>query len=108
MHTRIGAFPSEQLYSNKLVPHPLVAGRLLRDLPNIPDSIRSAEEEVDVLETPVTFFDTAGSEYYEKVDGDNDEGSRCNENEGSVVKHWMERLVSCCVLYGHAKVGGTY
>jgi DNA polymerase alpha-associated DNA helicase A len=41
----------------------------------------------------VVFYDTAGCEYFERVDGDNDEGSRCNENEVTVVKGWVEKLV---------------
>lgn len=49
-----------------------------------------------MLGTPVVFFDTAGCEYFERqeTDSDNDEGSKCNENEALVVKNWIERLVS--------------
>jgi DNA polymerase alpha-associated DNA helicase A len=52
------------------------------------------EEEADVLGMPVVFFDTAGCEYFERLDGDNEEGSRCNENEAAVVKVWVDKLVS--------------
>lgn len=46
-----------------------------------------------MLQTPVVFFDTAGCEYFERLDGDGDEGSRCNENEVTIVKNWVEKLV---------------
>jgi DNA polymerase alpha-associated DNA helicase A len=39
------------------------------------------------------FIDTAGSEYYERTEGDHDEGSKCNENEAMVVKKYITRLV---------------
>ena len=65
---------------------------LLRDLPNA--HAESEDDEREILGTPIVFFDTAGCEYFERIDGDGDEGSRCNENEASVVKMWMEQLVS--------------
>lgn len=49
--------------------------------------------EKEVLETPVVFFDTAGCEFFERVDGDGDEGSRCNENEATIVDKWVDSLV---------------
>ena len=39
------------------------------------------------------FFDTAGCEYFERLDGDGDEGSRCNENEATIVSNWVDKLV---------------
>ncbi|EIN14507.1 P-loop containing nucleoside triphosphate hydrolase protein [Punctularia strigosozonata HHB-11173 SS5] len=96
MHAHINAFPSKTLYSNKLIPHPTVANHLLRDLPNIATS--ENDLDLDALETPVVFFDTAGCEYHERTDGDGDEGSKCNENEASVVKHWVETLVGAGIL----------
>ena len=53
-------------------------------------------EETDLLGTPVAFFDTAGCEYFERTEGDGDEGSRCNENEAQVVKGYVEQLVRVC------------
>lgn len=90
MHSQICEFPSKTLYSSKLTPHESVASHLLRDLPNVQTG---SEEEKEVLGTPVVFFDTAGCEYFERSDGDNDEGSRRNENEATVVKNWIEKLV---------------
>lgn len=91
MHSQICEFPSKTLYSSKLTCHESVASHLLCDLPNV--QARSEEEEKEVLGTPVVFFDTAGCEYFERLDGDGDEGSRCNENEATVVKNWVETLV---------------
>ena len=101
MHEQICAFPSQTLYSSKLKSHPSVASRLLRDLPET--KAESEEDENYVLSTPVVFFDTAGCEYFERLDGDGDEGSRCNENEAAVVKEWVEKLVRS-MLYDRLNV----
>ena len=68
-----------------------MASHLLDDLPNT--SAEDDDEAEEVLRTPVVFIDTAGSEYYERVEGDHKEGSRCNENEAMVVKKYITRLV---------------
>lgn len=96
MHEHISTFPSKTMYHSKLKSHSSVASHLLRDLPNT--NADSPEEETEVLGTPVVFFDTAGCEYFERLEGegDGDEGSRCNENEVMVVKMWTERLVRYC------------
>jgi DNA polymerase alpha-associated DNA helicase A len=91
MNSQIATFPSKTMYSNKLRSHESVASHLLSDLPNT--SADGEEEEKEVLGTPVVFYDTAGCEYFERLEGDGDEGSRCNENEATVVKNWIERLV---------------
>ncbi|KDQ32825.1 hypothetical protein PLEOSDRAFT_1032118 [Pleurotus ostreatus PC15] len=96
MHEQICTFPSKTLYHSKLKSHSSVAGHLLLDLPNT--HADSEEDEKDVLATPVIFFDTSGCEYYERVDGEGDEGSRSNENEAMVVKQWVDKLVSAGVL----------
>ncbi|CAL1709626.1 unnamed protein product [Somion occarium] len=96
MNEKIAAFPSKTMYHSKLTSHPSVASHLLSDLPNT--KADTPEEELEVLGTPVVFFDTAGCEYYERLEGDGDEGSRCNENEVMVVKAWVERLISAGVL----------
>ena len=93
MHDHIASFPSKIMYHRKLKSHSSVASHLLQDLPNT--TVDSPEEETEILGTPVVFFDTAGCEYFERLEGegDSDEGSRCNENEVMVVKMWTERLV---------------
>ncbi|KAI9064437.1 P-loop containing nucleoside triphosphate hydrolase protein [Trametes sanguinea] len=96
MHAQIAAFPSKVMYYGKLKSHESVASHLLRDLPNT--KVDSEEDEKEILATPVAFYDTAGCEYFERVEGDNDEGSRSNENEASVVKMWVDQLVSAGVL----------
>ncbi|KAG2366360.1 AAA domain-containing protein [Suillus spraguei] len=73
---------------------------LLKDLPTTSTFTSSEDEDTikETLGTPVVFYDTAGCEYFERVDGDNDEGSRCNENEAAVVSKWVERLVGAGLL----------
>ena len=93
------------MYHNKLTSHSSVSGHLLKDLPNA--SAPSEEEEAELLGTPVVFFDTSGCEYFERLEGDGDEGSRCNENEAAVVKNYLEQLACApshpmiCVLKFH-------
>jgi DNA polymerase alpha-associated DNA helicase A len=89
MHDQICDFPSKTLYGSKLKSHTSVASHLQRDLPNA----EASEDDDEVLQHPIVFFDTSGCEYFEKLDGDSDEGSRCNENEGTIVKNWVEKLV---------------
>ncbi|KAI0336542.1 P-loop containing nucleoside triphosphate hydrolase protein [Cubamyces sp. BRFM 1775] len=96
MHAQIASFPSKVMYYSKLTSHPSVASHLLRDLPNT--KAESEDDEKEILGTPVVFYDTAGCEYFERVEGDSDEGSRCNENEASVVKMWVDQLASAGVL----------
>lgn len=97
MHADICEFPSETLYSSKLVPHESVVSHLLDDLPNT--SLDSEEDAKELLRTPVVFFDTSGCEYYERVDSaDGDEGSRCNENEATIIGNWVDKLVNAGVL----------
>ncbi|KAI6096068.1 AAA domain-containing protein [Pisolithus croceorrhizus] len=95
MHAQICEFPSKTLYASKLKSHESVSTHLLRDLPNTNGFVASEDEDTvkEVLGSPVVFFDTAGCEYFERLEGDGDEGSRCNENEATVVKAWTERLV---------------
>ncbi|KAG6849713.1 hypothetical protein H0H93_006096 [Arthromyces matolae] len=91
MHSQICAFPSKTLYSSKLASHSSVEGHLLKDLPNA--RADNEDDRKEMLETPVVFFDTSGCEYFERVDGNGDEGSKCNENEATIVKNWVEKLV---------------
>ena len=91
MNRKIAEFPSRVMYHNRLRSHKSVASHLLDDLPNT--SAEDDDEAEEILRTPVVFIDTAGSEYYERVEGDHDEGSRCNENEALVVKKYIARLV---------------
>ncbi|KAF9523770.1 AAA domain-containing protein [Crepidotus variabilis] len=96
MHQQICSFPSDTLYGSKLTSHDSVASHLLSDLSNA--SAESEEDEKELLQTPVVFFDTAGCEYFERLDGDSDEGSRCNENEVTIVNNWVSKLVDVGLL----------
>ncbi|KAG8889191.1 hypothetical protein FRB99_004007, partial [Tulasnella sp. 403] len=96
MHEIICQFPSTVLYSSRLESHSSVAHHLLSELPGVANDTDMA----DVTSTPVVFFDTAGCEYFERVEdegGGGDEGSRRNENEAMVVKGWVEKLVEAGV-----------
>lgn len=100
MHSQICQFPSKTLYASKLTSHQSVKSHLLKDLPNTSTFTSSEDEDSirEILGTPVVFFDTAGCEYFERLDGDGDEGSRCNENEAAVVTKWVEKLVEAGLL----------
>ncbi|KAJ7600920.1 AAA domain-containing protein [Mycena floridula] len=91
MHSQICEFPSKTLYGSKLKSDPTVSSRLLADLPNA--QAESEDDRKETLATPVVFYDTSGLEYFERMDGDGDEGSRCNENEATIVKNWVDELV---------------
>ena len=90
MHKTIADFPSKILYQSKLQAHESVAEHLLADLSTINSDDEGANED---LTAPIVFFDTAGCEYFERLDGDGEEGSRYNENEAAVVKNWVDTLV---------------
>jgi DNA polymerase alpha-associated DNA helicase A len=102
MHASIAEFPSKELYSSALISHESVASRRLIDLPSIID--KDSEDAQDVLEPTLVFFDTAGTEMYERLEGDEvdsnvnktsvGEGSRYNENEAEIVSKWVRQLVS--------------
>lgn len=95
MHSKIASFPSKTMYHSKLKSHDSVASHILRDLPNINAGHKGngTDDDTEILETPLVFFDTAGCEYFERNEGDSDEGSKCNENEVLVVKKWVDQLV---------------
>ncbi|KAI9435234.1 P-loop containing nucleoside triphosphate hydrolase protein [Russula earlei] len=90
MHTKIAEFPSKVMYNSKLITHPSVASHLLLHLPNA----ATTSDVQDILENPIVFFDTAGCEYFERLEGDGDESSRCNENEATIVYNWVATLVA--------------
>ncbi|KAF9011905.1 P-loop containing nucleoside triphosphate hydrolase protein [Cyathus striatus] len=106
MHEQICTFPSKTLYYSKLKSHESVASHLLYDLPNA--STKDEEDAKEFLKTPVVFFDTTGCEYFERVDGDGDEGSKCNENEAAVVKNWVEKLIEMGIEPGQIAIITPY
>lgn len=111
MHESIAQFPSKALYSSALISHESVASRRLIDLPTITD--KESEDAQDILEPTLVFFDTAGTEMFERLEGDEvdsgvnktsvGEGSRYNENEAEIVSKWVRQLVcnSSVNRYGH-------
>jgi hypothetical protein len=60
-------------------------------------------DESDSTFQPLVFIDTAGMEYYERIDseaGEGDEGSKSNENEANLVLRWVQKLASALVQPG--------
>lgn len=50
-----------------------------------------------MLQETLVFFDTSGLNYFEKTETESseaDEGSKCNENEATIVSRWVDKLVS--------------
>ncbi|KAH7101714.1 P-loop containing nucleoside triphosphate hydrolase protein [Auriculariales sp. MPI-PUGE-AT-0066] len=104
MHEQIARFPSKTLYSNALVAHESVAKHKLSELPSC---LSGSTEASDALDVPVVFFDTAGCQFFERLEGEStdggpqrgaiEEGSRCNENEAEVVRRWVQELVDAGV-----------
>jgi DNA polymerase alpha-associated DNA helicase A len=98
MNEHIAAFPSKTLYESKLLSDPSVAKQTLLDLPSITEP--GSEGAVETLEPTAVFFDTAGCEFYERTEGEDEmqkgfgEGSKSNENEAVVVDKWVRKLVS--------------
>jgi len=102
MNETISAFPSKELYGSALIDHDSVAKRRLVDLPTIKEP--NSEDTIESLEPTLVFFDTAGSEMFERLEGDGEdaaiqkgsvgEGSRYNENEAEIVAKWARKLVS--------------
>lgn len=91
MHKSICAYPTKALYNDKLISDASVADHLLIDLAE--EQYKQDADYIDILGSPVVFFDTSGCEYFEKSASANDEGSKYNENEGTLVKSWLESLV---------------
>lgn len=107
MHAQICEFPSEMLYASRLESHSSVASHLLDDLPN--STLDSGEDAKELLQTPVVFFDTSGCEYFERLDSaDGDEGSRCNENEATVVSNWVGNLASTLLSFSGYKLSSPW
>lgn len=100
MHSQIADFPSKTLYHSSLISHDSVASHLLRDMTGVAQD----DDSADIVGLPIVFFDTSGCEYYERLDAGSvkgDEGSKCNENEATLVKNWVEKLV-CALKFAHA------
>jgi DNA polymerase alpha-associated DNA helicase A len=99
MNTTIASYPSTSLYQSKLLSHPSVASRTLLSLPSLAPTVDDlSEEDREFLDVPVAFLDTSGCEFYERVEDDGGgggsaEGSKMNENEGEVVRVYVEKLV---------------
>ena len=106
MHASIMAFPSAELYENKLLAADAVKARLLKDLPyDVADTEDTRE--------PLVFWDTQGGDFPEKTDEEEDNGasgsgekvskstllgdSKSNEAEAQLVRRHVERLAEAGV-----------
>jgi DNA polymerase alpha-associated DNA helicase A len=100
MHTKIMAFPSQELYDSKLVAADSVKARLLKDLPY------EVQDTEDTRE-PLVFWDTQGGDFAEKNE-DEEIGkkagagmvlgeSKSNEGEAALVKMHVTKLVEAGV-----------
>lgn len=101
MNELIQNFPSSTLYNDELKAFEGVKSRSLLDLPNI--SSFEGDKDEELLSAPLTFIDTDGCDFFERVDnadGSNvdDEGSKYNENECEVVVKRVNELIENGVL----------
>lgn len=94
---KICEFPSKMLYGSRLRSDDSVANHLLKDLETIVDS---NDTEPELLSAPIVFHDTSGCEYFERSVENEDDGSKFNENEATIVKSWLEKLVSAFLELG--------
>ncbi|KAH9466623.1 hypothetical protein Pst134EB_001672 [Puccinia striiformis f. sp. tritici] len=102
MHEMIMKFPSDELYESKLKAADLVAGHLLKDLPNV------THEETDGIADPVLLIDTAGSFMFDRAADEGGEGSLLNENEAELVVQRVNALIECGVLATQIMVISPY
>ncbi len=87
MHQAIMAFPSRELYEDKLEADPSVREHVLAGLPGV--------AAADVTQSPVEFIDTAGAGYDEEVEPDGE--SRLNRQEAALVCRKVRGLLDCGV-----------
>ena len=89
MNSEINDFPSKTLYEGKLIAAPVVAKRLLINLPNT--------NETENTTQAVVFVDTQGGDFPESTpDGDESPllgESKRNEGEAKIVKEMVKDLV---------------
>lgn len=98
MHEKIMAFPSSALYNGELVAAETVKLRLLKDLPY------EVEDTEDTRE-PLVFWDTQGGVFPEKAEDESSPKgkssllaeSKVNENEASLVRLHVSKLISAGV-----------
>ena len=82
MHEQIMGFSSAEFYNNNLIADDRVATHLLLDLPGVQRDV--------LVETAVTFIDTAGAGYDEELEPDSN--SRLNPQEAALVSAQVKQL----------------
>jgi superfamily I DNA and/or RNA helicase len=98
MHRAIMAFPSRELYEDKLQADPSVCEHVLSGLPGV--------AAVDATQSPVEFIDTAGAGFDEEVEPDGE--SRLNRQEAALVRRKVQGLLDCGVTPGDIAVIAPY
>ncbi|PWN48335.1 P-loop containing nucleoside triphosphate hydrolase protein [Violaceomyces palustris] len=111
MNEEIMSFPNQRLYRGKLEAHQSCKKIRLTDLEGFEgyrgdasvEGGQEEEEEEEVWNSPLVFYDTAGSDMLESEDsmepnrtggGGGVKGSKLNENEVEIVKRHVELLSS--------------
>ncbi len=84
MHEQIMQFSSQQFYDGELHADPSVRHHRLSDLPHV--RVEGA------MDDPVTFIDTAGTDWFEEQEPDGE--SRLNPSEGQVVLRKVDQLMA--------------
>lgn len=98
MHQAIMAFPSRELYEDRLQADPSVREHVLAGLPGV--------AATDVTQSPVEFIDTAGAGYDEEVEPDGE--SRLNRQEAALVCRKVRGLLDCGVAASDIAVIAPY
>ncbi|CAF0979126.1 unnamed protein product [Didymodactylos carnosus] len=88
MNEKIMNWSSNEFYHGKLTAHSSVQHHLLSDLPNI---VRHEDENDNISKVPLLLIDTSGCDMNELQF--EDEISRANEGEASLVAHYVKILV---------------
>ncbi|GAA5881202.1 hypothetical protein JCM16303_004840 [Sporobolomyces ruberrimus] len=95
---KINEFPSRMLYDSELVASENVRDRKLEDL--LMDSEEGEKEveggDLEDLNEPIVFFDTAGLAMYERSSEEGGYGSesKSNENEADIVLNYVQFLIA--------------
>lgn len=97
MHEKIMAFPSSELYEDKLIAAEAVKAHLLTDLPNVMDTEDSCE--------PLVFYDTQGGDFPETTEEEDKPkqslslgDSKSNAGEAAIARKHVAALVAAGVL----------
>ena len=93
MNTLIMQWSSTHMYEDRLLAHPSVSARVLRDI--LPTQLAEDEEASELSQIPLVFIDTAGSLMYEEVDQEvGKHESKFNFGEVDLVIQMIKELIT--------------